>query len=60
MGVRVAFKEVELQRQIKLAGGTGNPWRRGWERRYDRAIDLGLEARIEKLKVSNTGHPKSV
>jgi hypothetical protein len=54
VGVRVAFKKLELQRRIKQAGGKWNPARRVWELRYDRAVALGLKDRIEEPKVSDT------
>ena len=53
VGVRVGFKEVELQRKVKQAGGRWNPKRRLWEIRYDRAVELGLKARIKSDEVSN-------
>ena len=59
VGIRVAFKEVELQRQVKQAGGKWNPGRRVWEMRYDRAVALGLKDRIEQRKVSDTRNRES-
>jgi hypothetical protein len=56
VGVRVAFEEIELQRRIKQAGGKWNPARRVREMRYDQAMTLGLEDRIEELKVSTNRH----
>jgi len=47
VGVRVTFKEVELQRKVKQAGGKWNPARRVWEMRYDRTVELGLKDRID-------------
>jgi hypothetical protein len=58
VGVRVGPKEVELQRQVKQAGGRWNPTERVWEMPYGRAIALGLKDRIEKRGVSNSRHPK--
>jgi hypothetical protein len=52
VGLRVAFKEVELQRRVKQAGGKWNPTRRVWELRYDQVVALGLKDRIEEPKVS--------
>jgi len=52
VGVRVAFQEVEMQRNVKRAGGKWNPQRRLWEMRYDQAVALGLKDRIEEPKVS--------
>jgi hypothetical protein len=59
VGVRVGLKEVELQRQMKQAGGRWNPERRLWEIRYDRALELGLKGRIESDEVSNIRHRES-
>lgn len=60
VGVRVDVKEVELQRQVKQAGGRWNPVERVWETPYGRAMALGLKASIQKLRVSNNRNPKSV
>jgi hypothetical protein len=46
VGVRVGAKEVELQRQVKQAGGRWNPTERVWEMPYGRGIALGLKGRI--------------
>lgn len=59
VNVRVAFKEADLQRQVRAAGGKWNPSRRVWEMRYDQAIALGLKDRIELSKVSDNRNPKS-
>ena len=59
VGVRVAFKEVELQRQVKQAGGKWNPARRLWEMRYDKALALDLKDRIDAPKISDTENRKS-
>jgi hypothetical protein len=58
VGVRVGAKEVELQRQVKQAGGRWNPADRVWEMPYGRAMALGLKDRNEKLGVSNSRNPK--
>ena len=52
VGVRVAVHEVALQRQVKLVGGRWNPAHRVWELRRDQAVQLGLQDRIERTKVS--------
>jgi hypothetical protein len=52
VGVRVAVHEVALQRQIKLVGGRWNPAYRVWELRREQALQLGLQERIEHVKVS--------
>lgn len=54
VGVRVELNETELQRKVKLAGGKWFPQHKVWHLRYDQAVALGLEARIEHRKVSNT------
>jgi hypothetical protein len=46
VGIRVDFKEVELQSKVKSTGGRWNRKRRVWEMRYDRVKELGLEERI--------------
>ncbi len=56
VGVRVAFREVELQRQVRQADGKWNPEQCVWEMRHDKAVALGLENRIEKMKVSTIRH----
>jgi len=52
VGVRVEFREVSLQQQVKLAGGRWNPARRVWELRRDQVLKLGLKDRIENAKAS--------
>ena len=52
VGVRVGFREAELQRRVKSAGGRWNPIRRVWEIRRDQALALGLEDRITGPQVS--------
>lgn len=47
VGVRVEFKEAELQRRVKAVGGKWNPARKLWELRYDKAVALGLKSRVE-------------
>jgi len=54
VAVRVELNEVELQRRVKLAGGKWFPPHKVWRLRYDQAVALGLESRIEQCKVSNT------
>ena len=51
--VRVGLKEVELQRKVKQAGGRWDPQQRLWGLPSDRAVELGLEARVESHEVSN-------
>ena len=46
VSVKVAFQEKALRQRIKEEGGTWNPDIQAWELRYDRAVALGVEARI--------------
>lgn len=46
VSIKVAFQEKALRQRIKEEGGTWNPDRQAWELRYDRAVALGVEARI--------------
>ena len=59
VGVRIGVKEVELQRKVRQAGGRWNLQRRLWGLRYDRVVELGLEARVERDEASNIRNPKS-
>jgi hypothetical protein len=52
--VPVGYREFELQRQLRQAGGRWNAAARLWEIRYDQVVRLGLQERIEKKKVSNS------
>jgi len=47
VGVRVRWREAELAGRVRLAGGKWNRERRLWELRYDRAVELELQDRIE-------------
>lgn len=58
VAVRIELKEAELQRKVKLAGGKWFPHHKLWQLRYDQVVTLGLEARIEHRKVSNTTNPR--
>jgi len=58
IGVRVGLKEVELQRQVKQAGGKWNRARQLWDLRYDQALRLGLDARIEPQDLPNNRKTK--
>ncbi len=53
VGLRIGIHEVNLQRQIKLAGGKWNPTQRVWELRYDQAVRLQLTDRMEPPNVSH-------
>jgi hypothetical protein len=46
VGVRVAWGEATLARQIKAAGGDWNWHQKVWEVRYDQVVALGLVDRI--------------
>jgi hypothetical protein len=46
VGVRVAWGEAALARQLKAAGGQWNRQRKVWEARYDQVAALGLVDRI--------------
>jgi hypothetical protein len=60
VGLRIGFREVELQRRIRQAGGKWNAADRLWEIRYNQVVKLDLTERIEKKKVSNTGNKKGL
>jgi hypothetical protein len=57
VGLRVEFKETELQRRIKQAGDKWSSTMRVWEIQYDQVVALGLKKRIVKLEVSDIKHP---
>ena len=46
VGVRVAWGEAALARQIKAAGGQWNRRQKVWDVRYDQVVALGLVDRI--------------
>jgi len=54
VGVRIGLRETELQRQVKQAGGKWNRARQLWDLRYDQALKLGLDARVEPLDLPNS------
>lgn len=58
VGVQIGFREVEMQRRVKQAGGKWNADTRLWEIRYDQALKLDLTKRIKQKNVSNTGNKK--
>ncbi len=58
VGLKIAYGEVDLGRQVKAAGGKWNPVRRLWEIRYDQVARLGLEERIQKAS-NTTNQPSS-
>lgn len=54
VGLKVGLNEVNLQKQIRQAGGTWNRQLRLWQIRYDQAVGLKLEARIEPTTMPNS------
>ncbi|MDQ2996179.1 MAG: hypothetical protein M3R61_03870 [Chloroflexota bacterium] len=46
VGVRVAWGEAALARQVKAAGGLWNRQQQVWNVRYDQVVALGLVDRI--------------
>jgi hypothetical protein len=46
VGVRVAWGEAALARQVKAAGGQWNRQQQVWEVRYDQVVALGLVDQI--------------
>lgn len=57
--LRIEFKETDLQRKVKAAGGKWNSTKRLWEIRYDQAVVLGLEDRIQERKASISRYQKA-
>ena len=55
VGIKIAFSEVDLQRQVKQAGGKWDRTRRLWEIRYDQVVALNLKDRIEPATIPNNG-----
>lgn len=53
VGVKVELQETKLQKQIREAGGKWNRQLRLWEIRYDQAVKLELQARIEPSTLPN-------
>jgi len=47
VGVRVRWGEAELAGRVRRAGGKWNRDTRLWELRYERAVELELQDRIE-------------
>ena len=46
VSIHVDLKEKELQNKVKRAGGKWNQNRKAWDIRYDKVLELGLEARM--------------
>ncbi len=46
VAVRVDWREAELQRQVKAAGGSWDPAARVWRLRWECVVRLGLEGRV--------------
>ena len=57
VGLKVGLNEVNLQKQIRQAGGKWNRQLRLWQIRYDQAVALKLEARIEPTTMPISRHP---
>lgn len=47
VGVKVELEDVKLQKQLRQVDGKWNRQLRLWEIRYDQAVALDLQARIE-------------
>ncbi len=60
VGVRVEFKEADLQRRVKAAGGRWNPDRKPWELAYGKVRKIVRTARIQAADVSANGKPPHV
>ena len=52
VAVQLEFKEKDLRGKVHQAGGEWNHARKVWQIRYDRAVKLGLEGRIRRIKPS--------
>jgi hypothetical protein len=48
--VRVEYGEINLGKQVKVAGGKWNRKKRVWELPAQIAVELGLESRIVRKK----------
>ena len=46
VGLRVGWREAQVQNEVRRAGGRWNPSERVWEIRYDGVVELGLEDRV--------------
>jgi hypothetical protein len=58
VGIKVAFAEADLQRQVKQAGGKWNRECRLWDIRYDQVVALKLTERIEANPMPNSGNQR--
>lgn len=47
VSLNIGLKEIALQTEARQAGGKWNPNSRRLELRYDKVVELGLEARID-------------
>ena len=47
-GVEIAYNELQLRKLVKEAGGRWNREKRIWELGYLKALELGLEERIQR------------
>ena len=55
VGLKIDFKETELQTKVRQAGGRWNPESRRLELRYEAVLALGLESRIDPNSISTGG-----
>ena len=46
VALRVGWRELELRRRVKAAGGKWDPVARIWRMRRDRVAEIGMEDRI--------------
>ncbi|MCP4397250.1 MAG: hypothetical protein GY801_08135 [bacterium] len=53
VGVRIERKERALQKRVKQAGAIWNQQRTRWERCYEKAIELGIQDRVVRVKMSS-------
>jgi len=50
LGIKVQYREKELQRKVKQAGGIWRPRHKLWELPYGKILELGLEGRIAEAE----------
>ncbi len=53
VGVRIERKERALQKRVKQAGAIWNQQRTLWELCYEKAIELGIQDRVVRVKMSS-------
>lgn len=52
--IRIPFEDADLQKKVRQAGGRWDGNRCVWKLRYDQAVILGLQHRVEKEFGSNS------